>query len=114
VAKNDSDDDYIISPAYYTFKLNGIDPEYFMINVSRYEFERRAWFSCDTSARGSLSWSEFCNLEIPNASFEQQKNIANLYRAYKCRCNINERLKMQIKDICPILIKGAVEEGANE
>lgn len=111
VAKNDSNETYIISPAYYTFTLHNINPEYFMVNVNRFEFERRAWFFCDSSARGSLSWTAFCNLEIPDASTEEQRIVACLQIAYKKRFNINERLKAQIKDLCPILVKGAVEEG---
>ena len=31
-------------------------------------------------------------------------------KAYKIRKEINEKLKAQIKDICPILIKGSIEE----
>lgn len=38
-------------------------------------------------------------------------NIAfGIYEAYKIRKEINEKLKAQIKDICPILIKGSIEE----
>lgn len=55
IARNDSKENYLISPAYYTFKIKDIDANYFMANVNRSEFERRGWFSCDTSARGSLS-----------------------------------------------------------
>lgn len=39
-----------------------------------------------------------------------QKSIADIYKAYKERKAINEKLKAQIKDICPILIKGSIEE----
>ena len=55
IARNTSSEPILISPAYYSFKLDGISPEYFMANVNRSEFERRGWFSCDASARGSLS-----------------------------------------------------------
>ena len=110
VAQNTSKENYIISPAYYTFKLNGINPRFFMSYISRAEFERRAWFSCDTSLRGSLPWEEFCELKIPDVEIEEQKNIADLYDAYIIRNEINEKLKEQIKNICPILIKGSLEE----
>ena len=110
IAQNTSNENYIISPAYYTFKLNNINPTYFMSYVSRLEFERRAWFSCDTSLRGSLPWEEFCDLKIPNASKKDQEIVSNLFNVYINRKNINEKLKEQIKNICPILIKGAIEE----
>lgn len=43
-----------------------------------------------------------------------QKAIADIFTAYNTRKLINERLKAQIKDLCPILVKGAVEEGERE
>ena len=110
IARNDSEENYLISPAYYTFKIAGINPDYFMANVNRSEFERRGWFSCDTSARGSLSWEEFMNLSIPNADEREQEIVSELYRVLIIRTQINEKLKAQIKDICPILIKGSIEE----
>lgn len=113
IARNTSNETLLISPAYYSFKLEGINPDYFMANVSRREFERRGWFSCDTSARGSLSWAEFLRLRIPNANEMEQNVVANLYAAQQNRMQINERLKKQIRDLCPILIKGSLEEGAN-
>ena len=33
-----------------------------------------------------------------------------IHEAYITRKEINEKLKAQIKDICPILIKGSIEE----
>lgn len=114
VALNNSCDYFLISPAYYSFQVSGIDRNYFMAFVSRSEFERRAWFSCDTSARGSLSWEEFINLKIPEPSNYHQKIISNLSLALLEKQEINEKLKEQIKSICPILIKGAMEEALRE
>ena len=111
IARNTSNERYLISPAYYTFRITGIMPEYFMTCVNRPEFERRGWFSCDTSARGSLSWDEFMKLKIPNATDEEQSIISKLYKMQVVRIEINEKLKSQIKNICPILIKGSIEEG---
>ena len=110
IARNTSNKRYLISPAYYTFKTAGIMPEYFMACANRPEFERRGWLSCDTSARGSLSWGEFMQLKIPNAADEEQSIISELYKLQAIRIDINEKLKSQIKDLCPILIKGSVEE----
>ena len=83
-----------------------------MACVNRPEFERRGWFSCDTSARGSLSWGEFMKLKIPNATDEEQSIISELYKVQVIRIGINEKLKTQIKDLCPILIKGSIEEAS--
>lgn len=114
VALNNSCEYFLISPAYYSFQVSGIDRNYFMAFVSRSEFERRAWFSCDTSARGSLAWEEFINLKIPEPSNYYQKIISNLSLVLLERQEINEKLKEQIKSICPVLIKGAMEEADRE
>ena len=114
IARNDSTQNYLISPAYYTFQTSGIDSDYFMANVNRSEFERRGWFSCDTSARGSLAWSEFLQLTIPDADDKEQKIVSNLHKAFLTRTHINEKLKSHLKNICPILIKGSLEEARQE
>lgn len=110
IARNTSQENLLISPAYYTFKTHDIMPEYFMANVNRSEFERRGWFFCDSSARGSLSWDLFLNLEIPYVSEKDQRKISNLYSVMIERNEINNKLKQLIRNICPVLIKGAVEE----
>ena len=114
IARNDSNIPYLISPAYFTFRTKDINSDYFMLAVNRTEFERRAWFSCDTSARGSLSWDEFCNLTIPKASESEQRTASKIHRVLLDRGAINEKLKQRLKNICPILIKGAVEEASRK
>lgn len=114
IARNDSNIPYLISPAYFTFRTKDINSDYFMLAVNRTEFERRAWFSCDTSARGSLSWDEFCNLTIPKASESEQRTASKIHRVLLDRGAINEKLKQRLKNICPILIKGAAEEASRK
>lgn len=111
IARNDSNENYLISPAYYSFAVQNVNSDYFMANVSRSEFERKGWFLCDSSARGSLSWDEFISLCIPRASQLEQEIVAKLHNVLIERKEINEKLKSQLKDICPILIKGSIEEG---
>jgi type I restriction enzyme S subunit len=33
-----------------------------------------------------------------------------MFEIYEIRKEINEKLKQQIKEICPVLIKGAIQE----
>ena len=49
-------------------------------------------------------------IAIPLPFVEIQKDIVNIFTAYNTRKEINEKLKSQIKNICPILIKGSLEE----
>lgn len=57
-----------------------------------------------------LKYDNLANYKIPIPSIEIQQDIVNIYNAYNERKSINEKLKSQIKDICPILIKGSIEE----
>lgn len=102
----------IISPAYTVFavKDNTVLPEYVMMWFSRKEMDRLGWFMSDSSIRTNLDLDRFYEIEIPIPELRIQKSIVEIYSAYNERRNINEKLKSQIKDICPILIKGSIEE----
>ena len=58
-----------------------------------------------------FSFAELCKLMFPIPPIEVQKSITELYKVYNQRKEINEKLKVQIKNICPILVKGAIGEG---
>ena len=78
----------------------------------RPEFDRYARFNSWGSARETFDWSEMCDIEIPIPDIKVQQYIVNIYVVYQLRKEINEQLKAQIRDICPILIKGSVEEAS--
>ena len=82
-----------------------------MLFLSRSEFNRYARFHSIGSARETFDWDELCNVQIPIPDIQVQKAIAEVFAVYNMRKQINEQLKAQIKDICPILIKGSLEEG---
>ena len=48
--------------------------------------------------------------ELPIPDEKTQKSIVDIFNVYTARRDINEQLKAQIKDICPILIRGSLEE----
>ena len=117
LALNDSEETYICSSSYVVFKSKDIKkllPKYLMLFFARAEFDRYARFNSWGSARETFDWDEMCNVEIPIPDIETQKAIAQMYTVYVTRTKINEQLKAQIKDICPILIRGSLEEGRNE
>ena len=82
-----------------------------MLFFSRTEFDRYARFNSWGSARETFDWDEMCNVKIPIPEISVQKAIAEMFTVFNMRKQISERLKTQIKDICPILIKGSIEEG---
>ena len=113
IARNDSDSTYICSSSYVAFKSRDDDilfPQYLMLFFSRSEFDRYARFNSWGSARETFDWSEMCNVEIPIPDIKVQRAIAGIFDVYNERKAINERLKARIKGICPILIKGSLEE----
>ena len=113
---NDTQEQFLVSSISTVFgtKKEKLLPEYLMLFFTRAEFDRYARFNSWGSARETFDWSEMCNVEIPIPDISVQKAIADVYTVYIARMRINERLKAQIKDICPILIRGSLEEGRNE
>ncbi len=105
----------IISPAYSVFDLKdeSVLKEYIMMWFSRAESDRRGWFMSDASIRTNLDLDRLYEINVPVPDPEIQRSIVKMYSAYVTRRNINEQLKRQIKDICPILIKGSLMEGNN-
>ena len=112
-AFNNTDEDIVVSSVNEVFSTqeDKLYPEYLCMFFNRTEFDRYARFHSWGSARETFTWSDLIEVEIPIPDIEIQKSIANVYSVYVKRKEINEQLKAQIKDICPILIRGSLEEG---
>ena len=82
-----------------------------MLWFARKEFQRSTLFFAMGSLRDTFDFDSMKEVEIPIPNVAVQRSIVNIYKSYIERKEINERLKQQIKDICPILIKGSIEEG---
>ena len=93
---------------------NYILPEYLCINFNRTEFDRYARFHSWGSARETFTWTDLQKVQIPMTPIEVQKALANLFTVYRERKQANIKLKARIKDICPLLIKGSIEEAKKE
>ena len=114
IALNDTGRTHICSSSYVVFRSKNIEellPQYLMLFLSRNEFNRYARFHSWGSARENFNWEDMCDVQIPIPGIEVQKSIAEMYTVYNARKKINEQLKAQIKSICPILIRGSLEEG---
>lgn len=110
-------EDVIVSPAYESFYIEKdkelLYPFYLYMLLQRESFARKVLFNSFGSSTIVFGFDDLSEIEIPIPSFSEQVAIANLYKVYKERWSINEKLKAQIKSICPILIKGSIEEGRN-
>lgn len=116
IALHKDDDPIIISPAYTVMetKNNDVLSEYVMMWFSRKEVDRLGCFMSDASIRTNLDMDRFYEIEIPVPEKSVQSAIIEIFKTYNERRSINEKLKAQIKDICPILIKGSIEEARKE
>lgn len=114
IAHNSTEDTHLVSSSYVVFGVKDkkrIVPAYLNLFFCRAEFDRYSRFNSWGSARETFSWDDMCEVKIPIPDIEIQQSIVNIYNAYLSRREINEKLKTQIKDLCPILIKGSLEEG---
>ena len=111
IALFQDDEPIIVSPAYTTFEIkdeNIILPEYFFMLFLSNESDRYGWFISDSSVRANLDLSRFEEIIFQIPPIEIQKKYIKIYRAiYRV-----EELNLKIKDICPVLIKGSLEEVA--
>lgn len=114
IALNNLNEQILVSPAYDILQITDDTAlaEYVMLWFSRSETDRLGWFASDASIRANLDLPRFFEIEIPIPDLDVQRSIVSIYQSYLERCEINERLKAQIKNVCPILIKGSLEEGA--
>lgn len=112
LAYNDSNDNYIISPACQSFHVvsNAVDEYYLMYVLRREEFQRKCVFLGDGNTRGGINFNDFEIIKIPIPSLKTQRIIGDLYRAYESRRMIADKLNERINAICPILISGAIKE----
>lgn len=111
-AFNNTEDDIVVTSVNEVFSVDEdkLLPEYLCMFFNRTEFDRYARFHSWGSARETFTWDDLVKVEIPIADMKIQKSIVDIYKAYKEQKAINEKLKVKIKDICPILIKGSIEE----
>ena len=109
---NDTTESFLLSSISIVFETNHdfLLPDYLMLFLTRSEFDRYARFNSWGSARENFSFSEMQNVEIPIPDISVQQSIVDIYRVYTIRKKINEQLKAQIKNICPILIRGSLED----
>ena len=107
------DEPAIISPAYSVFQVKDNDvvlPEFLMLWFYRPEFNRYGWFISDSSVRASLEWERFTDIKLPIPDIKIQEAIVTIYHTLETRKRINEQLKASIKPLCPVLMRGVIEE----
>lgn len=113
IAYMEDDREFLISPAYTTFKLNDLSkilPQFFFILFCRFEMDRLGWFLSDGSIRSNLDLERFCDIEIPLPPIEVQQSIVNLYHCMEEAKKIASEAREKLKEICPALIQKALHQ----
>src|SRR5574344_2046697 len=113
LAYNDSKESLLISSIYTTFRVSHRElllSGYLSLLFTRSEFDRYARFSSWGSARETFDWNEMCDVKIPLPSIDIQQDIVNIYNVYIERQRIAVELRQKRKTLCPLLIKGSLEE----
>ena len=106
--------DCVVSNSYQVFEVTDkarLLPKYLLLWMNRAETQRYAGFISFGTTRDIFSFEDMGEIAIPLPDVKIQQNIVDIFTVYQERQAINEKLKAQIKDICPILIKGSLEEG---
>lgn len=106
--------DCVVSNSYQVFEVintKKLLPKYLLLWLNRDETQRYAGFISFGTTRDIFTFEDIKEISIPLPDINIQQSIVDIFTCFQARLEINEKLKAQIKDICPILIKGSIEEG---
>ena len=112
-AYNDYDYPVVVSSVDKVFGSKDedtLDLQYLSLFLSRKEFDRYARFNSWGSAREVFTMDDMNDVEIPIPDISVQREIVNIHKCYIERQRIAEALKEQLKNICPVLIRGSLLE----
>ena len=89
------EDEAIMSPAYPMFEVidkTVLMPQYLMMWFSRSEFDREASYYAVGGVRGSLTWEDFCNMQLPIPPIARQREIVAEYKTLTNRIRLNNQM----------------------
>ena len=89
------EDEAIMSPAYPMFEVidkTVLMPQYLMMWFSRSEFDREASYYAVGGVRGSLTWEDFCNMQLPIPPIARQREIVEEYETLTNRIRLNNQM----------------------
>lgn len=110
-------DKAIMSPAYPMFEVmdkSKLLPQYLMMWFYRSEFDREASYYAVGGVRGSLTWEDFLNMQLPIPSIEQQKEIVSEYETISKRIKLNEQIIKNLEATAQTLYHKMFVEGIDK
>lgn len=102
----------IVSPMYQIFHVDGNDllSEYLFMWLRREEFLRSTLFYAVGSVRDTFDLKLMKEVKIPIPDIGIQRSIAEVFRTIDERTKILLYLKEEISSICPVLIRGSIDD----
>jgi type I restriction enzyme S subunit len=103
----------LLSPSYVAFRISDTKillPEFLLLIFKRTEFDRYAAYNAWSSTRDTFNWEDMCEVQLPIPDIEVQKSIVTIYHVLESRKKINQDLKNIITPLCPVLVKGVVDD----
>ncbi len=110
-AYNDYDYSVVVSSVDKVFRSKDetiLDLQFLALFLARKEFDRYARFNSWGSAREVFTMDDMNDVEIPIPDISVQREIVKIHKCYIERKRIAESLKEQLKNICPVLIRGSL------
>ena len=105
-------EDCVVSSVYDIIYVNDVSsllPKYLMLWLVRPEFGRYVYTRSTGSAYEFLSFDDLADYRIPLPDLKVQQAIVNIYDCANKRKAIAAQLKEQLNNLCPILIKGSLQ-----
>lgn len=101
----------LVSPSYTVFSVDEtkLYPEYLSLWLQRDEFLHFAFFYSMGTVKDELGVEDLGEMVIPFPDLQTQLYILDIYKAYIERQRIAAQLKEQLNNLCPILIKGSIQ-----
>lgn len=96
----------------FIVESNDLLPDYLFIFFCRHEWDRKVRFDSWGSSTEVYSFEALSTTKIPIPPIEIQNSIVEVFNIYNERKEYVNRLKNIIKDICPLLVRGAIKEAS--
>ena len=110
-------DEAIMSPAYPMFEVvdkSELLPQYLMMWFSRSEFDREASYYAVGGVRGSLTWVDFCSMQLPIPSIERQREMVAEYETLARRICLNEQIIQNLEPTAQTLYRKMFVDGIDK
>jgi len=110
IAYNDSENTYVVTSAYYIFRVKpskkeSVLDEYIYMCLNSSEKDRMTWFYTDGSVRGNLPESRLLDITIPIPTIEKQRAVVEAWKSLKKIKEENEALAAPLMKLCQSYIQ---------